>query len=368
VNRRQGRTTQASETRTTQASEIRTTQASKIRTTSAGPNGGCESVSPDEHDSQHRVKVLGVKRLLPVPGTSMQRIAAIAERQRGRVTRRQLLAAGISKSAIGRMISRGLLHPEHVGVYTVAHRTPVPFGRETGALLACGDRACLSHGSAGAVWGILEPDRGAVEVTIVACDSGRRRPEIEVHHSRDLAARDLRVHNGLPLTSPARTLLDLAGRLDRRSLERALDEALVVRKIVSRSQILDILGRANGHAGASMLRALMARRRNSAITHSEAERRCLELIRKAGLPEPQTQVTIAGYKVDLLWPDHRVVFEIDGYGFHTSRLAFDRDRRKDAALKAAAYDPNRLSRDQVMFEPYLAIAAISAALTRAAYT
>ena len=110
----------------------------------------------------------------------------------------------------------------------------------------------------------------------------------------------------------------------------------------------------------------MARRSNSSATHSEAERRCLELIREAQLPEPKTQVRIAGYTVDLLWPDHRVVFEIDGYTFHTSRFAFDRDRRKDAALKAAGYDPNRLSRDQVVFEPYLAVAAISAALARAA--
>jgi very-short-patch-repair endonuclease len=111
----------------------------------------------------------------------------------------------------------------------------------------------------------------------------------------------------------------------------------------------------------------MALRKSSPITHSEAERRCLQLIRKAGLPEPKTQVRIAGYTVDLLWPAHRVVFEIDGYNFHTSRFAFDRDRRKDAALKAAAYDPNRLTRDQVMFEPYIAIAAIAAALARAGF-
>ena len=100
--------------------------------------------------------------------------------------------------------------------------------------------------------------------------------------------------------------------------------------------------------------------------HSTAERRCLELIRKAGLPEPLTQVRIGDFTVDLLWPDHRVVFEIDGYLFHTSRRAFDRDRRKDAALKAAAYDPNRVSRDQVMFQPFAVVAEIAAALARAA--
>ena len=341
-------------------------QASRIRKTSAGRRGVGESVSLAEHDSQRLVKVLGVKRLLPVVGTPIERIAAIARQQRGRVSRRQLLAAGLSKAAIGRMISRGLLLPEHAGVYTVAHGAQVPLGRETAALLACGDRACLSHTSAAAVWGILEPRAEAVEVTIIAFNSGRRRPKIRLHHSRDLTARDLRVHNGLPLTSPARTLLDLSARLDRRSLERALDEALVVRKLVSRSQVHEVLGRANGHAGASVLRALMARRGTSSVTHSQAERRCLELIRKAGLPEPRTQLRIAGYTVDLVWPEQRVVFEIDGYSFHTSRFAFDRDRRKDAALKAAGYDPNRLTRDQVMSAPYLAIAAISAALERAA--
>lgn len=110
----------------------------------------------------------------------------------------------------------------------------------------------------------------------------------------------------------------------------------------------------------------MTRPSDSSITHSEAERKCLELIREARLPEPKTQVRIAGYTVDLLWPDLRVVFEIDGYNFHMSRFAFDRDRRKDAALKAAGYDPNRLSRDQVTFEPYVAVVAISAAIARAA--
>ena len=264
------------------------------------------------------------------------------------------------------MASRGLLRREHTGVYAVVQTAPVPLARETAALLACGDRAILSHTSAGSVWRLIPSADGPVEVTLADSRARRQRPGVRVHRSGTLLKRDVRTEDGLPLTSPARTLLDLAGRLDRRSLERALDEALVVRKIVSRPQVLDVLGRAGGHAGASVLGALMTRRGNSSVTHSQAERRCLELIREAGLPEPRTQVRIAGYTVDFVWPDHRVVFEIDGYSFHTSRFAFDRDRRKDAALKAAGYDPNRLSRDQVMFEPYLAIAAISAAIARAA--
>ena len=303
---------------------------------------------------------------MTVSGTAFERVAAIAELQRGRVARRQLLAAGINSSAIARMVAQGLLRREHVGVYAVLDAGLIPLGRATAALLACGERAILSYTSAAAVWGLIPEQNGPVEITLACPGIGRRRPQITLHRSANLLKRDVASHDGLPVTSPAWTLLDLAGRLDRRSLERALDEALVVRKIVTRSQILDVLERANGHAGASVLRALLVRRRNSSITHSEAERRCLELIRKAGLPEPETQARIAGYTVDLVWPHHRVVFEIDGYNFHTSRYAFDRDRRKDAALKAAAYDPNRLTRDQVMFEPYLAVAAIAAALARAA--
>jgi very-short-patch-repair endonuclease len=175
----------------------------------------------------------------------------------------------------------------------------------------------------------------------------------------------VRIREGLPLTSPAWTLLDLGGCLEPRSHERAIDEGLVVRKLVTRAEVLDVLERADGRHEASRLKGLLERRTTSRITHSEAERRCLELIRQAGLPEPQTQVRIGAFTVDLLWPEHRVVFEIDGYNFHTSRSAFDRDRRKDAALRAAGCEPNRLSRDQVMFEPVLSIAAIAGALARA---
>jgi very-short-patch-repair endonuclease len=206
---------------------------------------------------------------------------------------------------------------------------------------------------------------GPVEVTVACSGTGRNRPGIKIHRSTNLLQRDVRTHQGLPLTSPAWTLLDLAGSLDSRSYERAFDEALVVRKIVRRSQIEDVLARANGRRGARVMRALLEQRRNSSITHSEAERRCLALIRKAELPEPKTQVRIGDYTVDLLWPDHGVVFEIDGYRFHISRYAFDRDREKDTALKRAGLDPNRLTRDQIVFKPYLAVAAIAAALGRA---
>jgi very-short-patch-repair endonuclease len=317
-------------------------------------------------DSSRFVKVLGAGGLLPVSGTSLERVAAIADRQRGRVSRGQLLAAGITSSAIGRMIGQGLLRREHAGVYAVVLTAAAPLARETAALLACGARAMLSHTSAAALWKLIPYADAPVEVTVACLGTRRTRPGIKLHRSGKLLRHDVQVKDGLPVTSPAWTLLDLAARFDTRALERIVDEALVVLKILRPDQLIDVLQRSNGRPGTPALKGLLERRTSSVVTHSQAERRCLELIREAGLPEPLTQVRIGEFTVDLLWPEHRVVFEIDGYSFHTSRSAFDRDRAKDAALKAAGYDPNRLSRDQVMFQPYLALAAIATAIARAA--
>ncbi len=302
--------------------------------------------------------------LFPVSGSAIERVASIAARQRGRVARRQLLAAGVSSRTIDRMVARGLLRPEHAGVYAVVHDVAGPLTRETSALLACGDRAVLSHLSAAALWGIVPEPHGPVAVTIACAGTNRVRPGIDLHRSRNLLRRDVRIKEGLPLTSPAWTLLDLTSCLDARSYERAFDEALVVQRIVRRGQIEDVLKRANGRRGAGVVRALLDERKSN-ITHSEAERQCLALIRKAGLPEPKTQVRIGEYTVDLLWARLGVAFEIDGYRFHVSRFAFDRDREKDTALKAATLDPNRLTRDQIVFRPYFAVAAIAGALARA---
>lgn len=301
---------------------------------------------------------------MPVSGTREQRISAIARLQRGRVARRQALAAGIGSSAITRMITRGLLHREHTGVYAVIDPTPRPLAPETGALLACGDRALVSHRSAAALWGLTPVPEGPVEVTIIG-EASRRRPGIEVHRSGRLLARDIRIHQQLPATSPARTLLDLADQTPLRELERALDEALVVRRIVRRHELQDVVKRAAGRRGGAILADLLGRRGAAGPTQSEAEQQFLQLVRDAGLPPPDAQVRIAGFTIDFLWREQGVAFEIDGFRYHTSRSAFDRDRRKDAVLKAHNVDPNRVSRDQVKHEPLTVIAYVASALARA---
>lgn len=299
-----------------------------------------------------------------VAGRREERIAQIAELQQGRVTRNQLRAAGITDSAIKRLIASGRLVRLYRSVYAVRPAIEVPLGRETAALLACGRNALLSHRSAASLWRLCEPAEDPVEL-MVPRHRHPRTPGIRIHRPGRLLPRDIRVEQGLPVTSPSRTLLDRAATLTTRELERELDEALSVLRIVQRSELNDTLARASGHCGAGRLRALLERRGDGTVTQSEAERLFLALIRQAGLPEPETQVSIAGFKVDFLWRKERVVFEVDGYRYHSSRRAFDRDRRKDLALKRARVDPNRVSRDQVKYQPMTVLADVAGALARA---
>ncbi len=332
------------------------TSAAREKVGSGWPNS--------EHGEPHLVGVLGVGSAVPVYGGRDERIGAIAEVQRGHITRRQLRAAGISDSAIARMIAAKRLIRIHPAVYAVRPCLPVPLGPETAALLACGPNALLSHGSAASLWKLCQRRHGPVELTVT-----RRRHRhvsgVHAHRTGHLLGRDIRVIEGLPVTSPARTLLDRAATLTVHELERELDEALSVLRIVRRRELSDVLARGNGRNGAAVLRRLLERRTDETITQSEAERLFLRLVQKARLPEPETQVRLAGYTVDFLWPEARVVFERDGYRFHSTRRAFDRDRRKDLALKEAHYDPNRVSRDQVKHEPEIVVAHVAGALARA---
>ena len=319
----------------------------------------------EDQKAPRLVKVLGQRALLCVSGDREHRVAAIASSQRGRVKRQQLLAAGIAPTTIKRMIRRGLLISEHAGVYAAAQAPDVPLAREAAALLACGDRAVLSHRSAAALWGLVDPPKGPVEVTLAGADRGRKRSGIKVHRVAGMLRRDVTIHERLPVTSPARTVLDVCAGGDAREAERVLDEALVVLEIVRRDQLIDVVQRAGNHQGKSLLRGLMKERSGSNLTESEAERRFLKIVREAGLPPPETQVPFNGFRLDFLWRDLGVVFEVDGRRYHSSRRAFNRDRRKDAAMKAADLDPNHVARDEVEYQPLYVIAQVAGALGRA---
>jgi very-short-patch-repair endonuclease len=324
---------------------------------------GCASGMPETGiDETHPVAIGGSRNKIIVSGSRDQRIAAVTRHQRGRVSRAQLAAIGLSAGAIQRRLRRGTLVREHATVYVFGHAAGVPLGPETAALLSVRDGAVLSHRSAAALWGIGAADRN-VDVLVVGGDAGRRNG-VTVHRTRFLDPRDVRLRNGLPVTSPARTLLDNAGQSSVHVLERMFTEA-VTRNLVSTADLEDVVARGRGRAGCAALHALLDDENDPAFTRSDGEQRMRALIRQAGLPAPLVNAPLYGYEVDFYWPEHDVVVEVDSYGFHTSRWAYERDCRKDAVLRSHGMPPLRFSRRQVRDEPLLVITQVAQAIAAA---
>jgi very-short-patch-repair endonuclease len=280
--------------------------------------------------------------------TGDRAIAALAARQHGMVTTRQLAAAGLGRRAVAHRVATGRLVRRFRGVYQVG---PVlaPFGREMAAVLACGATALLSHHSAAAIWAIRPHHDGDVHVAVAGHDQ-RSRPGLRLHRSLALIAA---VHDGLPLTTPARTLLDLATVLPQHQLDRATEEAQVLR-LTTREELQQVL---DGRPGSAALRRAL--HTEPALTRSEAERRLLDLVRAARLPRPETNVVVAGHEVDLLWREHKLIVEVDGFAYHATRNAFERDRARDATLQAAGHRVIRLTWRRIAQEPHAVVARLA---------
>lgn len=270
----------------------------------------------------------------------------LAARRYGVVTAAELALAGLGRRAVERRMAEGRLRRLHRGVFLVG-ALPGPHAREVAAVLAVGHDAAISHRSAAALWEILPPADDPVDVSVTR-GHPRSRPGIRVHRARRLQHS---FNAGVRVTTPLRTIRDLASAVGARDLERAIEEAQV-RRLVTRQEIERLRGR-SGAAG---------RGREPSLTRSEAERRLLRLIRAAQLPSPRTNVRVSQYEVDFLWLDERVIAEVDGFGFHSSRAAFERDRAKDRGLQAAGYVVLRITWRQLVDEPEAVIAALAAAL------
>ena len=284
-------------------------------------------------------------------------VSWVAQRQLNLITTRQLNAAGLTSEAIALRCSKGLLHRVHQGVYLVGPQVWLPNARELAAILALGRSAVVSHRSAAALWGFATPSPRAVEVTIVGAGC-RSRDGIGVRRVSDLLP-DERAHkNGIPVTSPARTLLDFAHEASPHELEQALAEAYAL-NLTSERRLQRIVARRPHRAGARALRAELERERGPALTRSEAERRMKQLLREAGLPAALTNQRIAGYEADFVWPERRLIVEVDGYQFHGHRAAFERDRKRDAAHTLAGYRVMRITW-RALTEERMAVAVIIA--------
>jgi very-short-patch-repair endonuclease len=272
------------------------------------------------------------------------------------VTTEALAAAGIGRNAIARRVDDGRLTRLFRGVYRVGP-LEAKWTWEAAALLACGADAVLSRGAAAAVWGIRLRVSGPVDVTV----TGRHRAGqagIRVHHAA-LDPRDRTRHHDLCLTTPERTLLDLAATIGSDDLDRAVNEAQVL-GLTTTTRLHSYLARSSSRRGTRAL--LAAAHEEPLLTRSELERRMLALIDRIGLPRPSTNVNILGHEVDFVWPAHRLIVETDGFGPHGTRRAFERDRRRDAQLQAAGYRVLRFTWWQLTNEPEVVAARLAAIL------
>jgi very-short-patch-repair endonuclease len=271
----------------------------------------------------------------------------LAARQHGVVTRRQLLGLGLSAQSIQHRIDNGRLHPVDRGVYAVGRPDLSRRGVWMAAVLGCGSRAALSYGSAAALWGVGREQRDLVEVSARSY-SVRRRPRVHIYRRSNLQASEIVVRDGIPVTSVVRTLIDVAGRLDRAALERTVNEADRL-GLIDPEALLDDLVLHPGKRGVRPLRDLLGERAFR-LTDSELERRFLRLVADAGLPVPLTQQRLNGFRVDFFWPDWRLVVETDGLRYHRTASQQTKDHRRDQAHLAAGFTPLRFTHAQVRFQ------------------
>jgi very-short-patch-repair endonuclease len=288
-------------------------------------------------------------------------IAALARRQHGVVSRRQLRALGLDDNAVSYRVRTGRLHRLHRGVYAVGHTVLGARGRWMAAVLACGPDAALSHASAAALWELRPSEATWIDVTVPRVGA-RTRPGVRVHRPRTLGADELTVHHGIPVTTPGRTLLDLAATLSERALERALDMAEVQR--LTDYPALDALARAHpGHRGAGKLSAALKRHHaGTTLTKGGLEELFLALCRRHGLPQPRINTWIANLEVDFVFHEARVAVETDSWRHHHTRRAFERDRHRDATLTRAGYRTLRFTHHQIATEPRTVAETLAAAL------
>ena len=312
-------------------------------------------------------------------------VDSIAERQHGIATLDQLRKAGLTRKMVRHRVRKGRFTRLYRGVYRVGPRLSVQ-ADEMAAVLACGPRAVLSHRSAAALWELLpSPRRRGTsasmppEVSVFRSARGVAVPGILAHRVTTLRPEDRTTRNGIPVTTPARTVLDLAtlaarrtGTADhdplppvgRRDLERAV--ATAEREgLTTLADLRAHLAASPGWPGAVLLRDILEVDGGPAFTRSEAEARLLELIRSADLPPPRTNARVGRYEVDVLWRAAGLAIEMDGYGFHASRDRFEGDRVRDADLAAQGILVIRVTWRQIHDEPMAVVGRVARALGRA---
>jgi very-short-patch-repair endonuclease len=286
-------------------------------------------------------------------------VGEVAARQGGVVSVAQLHAAGLGRTAIHTRVRGGRLIRLHRGVYAVGHSQLTPLGWRWAAVLACGGprRAALSHRSAAAVWDLL-PSPAQFDVSTLA--GARSTVRIRVH--RGLRPQDVTTIDDLPVTTVARTLVDLATLLTPHQTERVVHRAEHLRLLDTHS-LDEQLARARGRRTKPLTSAVERLQvEEPDITRSELEERFLSLVVDAQLPRPEVNATVGAFEVDFLWREHHLIVETDGAATHLTAEAFEEDRRRDAHLSMLGFRTLRFTWRQVVHEPRFMARAITAAV------
>ena len=295
-------------------------------------------------------------------------IGELASAQHGVVTLGQLQLLGLTKSGVAARVKSGRLYRIHRGVYAVGHGRLTSHGRTMAAVLAYGPRAAASHRTAAGLHGLRADNRATTDISL-PLQSARSRPGIHAHATPTLRPTDVTTRHGIPCTTVARTLLDLAEVVPRGHLERAVEQAQMLRVFDLRA-LEDVIAQANGRSGAVALRGVLAELADEpGLTASDIEDRFLDLCRSAGLPKPEVNawVNVDGgppLRADFRWRRQRLIVETDGWASHGTRNGFERDRRRDQRARLAGWEVLRFTRRQLLREPDWVTATTAALLDR----
>ena len=275
----------------------------------------------------------------------------------------QLTGLGFGRGAVAHRVATGRLHRRFPAVYAVGHEAIPLRGQLIAALLQGGEDCVLSHDAAALLWDLVSSALTGRTLAVTVAGRRVRAPAgLGIHRVPILDGRDVRIRYGLPVTAPARTLLDLAGG-DRD--DGTCAEALAVarrRRLVSGLEIDDLLDGHPRRRGRARLRRLHAAEQGAAFTRSEADRRVRRLLAQADLPAPDVNAIVAGLEVDFVWRPEGLIMEVDGYRYHSGRQRWERDRLRDQRLLAAGYRVLRISWLQLVATPIAVAVRIGQAL------
>lgn len=301
--------------------------------------------------------LIDVRPIVARMGRGDPAVSAISAEQHSLVTTAQLKFAGLDRDAVWYRSRRGTLHRLHRGVFAVGHPAIGMLSRFAAAVLAVGPTSVLSHHSAAAYWRMLDYVEGAVHVSILK--ARRSRDGIAVHRPVSLPRSDYSYRDLIPVTSPARTVVDLAGA--GADFERAINEGKALRHFGD-VQLRRAIDASPDRLGAKRLAAHLDAEESPGFSRSAGERILKRLIGEALLPPPRRNVSVHGHELDLWWPESMLNAEVDGATTHTRNRNFESDRARDADLATRGIQALRFTWKQLTEEPSLVVGRLAAAI------